>query len=209
MLLAVLVAVFTTTLLVANIIAVKLVAIGGWVVPAGVIAYPLTFLLSDVISELYGRKTAGRVVWIGFGASLVMVLLIYVARVLPSAAIWEGGAAYEAVFGMVPRVVLASMLAYLVSQHHDVIAFHFWRRATGGRYLWLRNNASTVVSQALDTTIFIAVAFWGLLPNAVVWNLMLTQFVIKIIIAVLDTPFCYLLVAFLRRRVSPGEGTAS
>ena len=203
MLLAVLVAAFTTCLLVANIITVKLVAVGGWIVPAGVIAYPLTFLFTDVISELYGRKTAVRVVWIGFGASLLMLALIYIARLLPGAAIWEGGAAYEAVFGMVPRVVLASMLAYLVSQHHDVIAFHFWRRVTGGRYLWLRNNASTVVSQALDTTIFITVAFWGLVPPEVVWNLMLTQFLIKIGIAALDTPFCYLLVARLRRHVTP------
>ncbi len=203
MLLAVLVAAFTTCLLVANIITVKLVAVGGWIVPAGVIAYPLTFLFSDVISELYGRKTAVRVVWIGFGASLLMLALIYIARLLPGAAIWDGGAAYEAVFGMVPRVVLASMLAYLVSQHHDVIAFHFWRRVTGGRYLWLRNNASTVVSQALDTTIFITVAFWGLVPPEVVWNLMLTQFLIKIGIAALDTPFCYLMVARLRRHVTP------
>jgi queuosine precursor transporter len=208
MLLAVLVAAFTTCLLVANIITVKLVAVGGWIVPAGVIAYPLTFLFTDVISELYGRKTAGRVVWIGFGASLLMLLLIYGARLLPEAAIWEGGAAYEAVLGMVPRVVLASMLAYLVSQHHDVVAFHFWRRVTGGRYLWLRNNASTVVSQALDTTIFVAVAFWGLVPPEVVWNLMLTQFLIKIGIAVLDTPLCYLMVSLLRRRVPPaGDDT--
>ena len=127
---------------------------------------------------------------------------------LPGAAIWEGGAAYEAVFGMVPRVVLASMLAYLVSQHHDVVAFHFWRRVTGGRYLWLRNNASTLVSQALDSAIFITVAFWGLLPPAVVWNLMLTQFLIKIGIAVLDTPFCYLLVGLLRRHVSPEKAAS-
>lgn len=208
MLLAVLVAAFTTCLLVANIITVKLVAVGGWIVPAGVIAYPLTFLFTDVISELYGRKTAVRVVWIGFGASLLMLLMIYLARLLPGAAIWEGGAAYEAVLGMVPRVVLASMLAYLVSQHHDVVAFHFWRRVTGGRYLWLRNNASTVVSQALDTTIFIAVAFWGLVPPEVIWNLMLTQFLIKIGIAVLDTPFVYLMVAQLRRRVPPTAGDA-
>jgi len=193
--------------LVANIITVKLVAVGGWIVPAGVIAYPLTFLFTDVISELYGRKTAGRVVWIGFGASLLMLAMIYLARLLPGAAIWEGGPAYEAVLGMVPRVVLASMLAYLVSQHFDVAAFHFWRHVTGGRYLWLRNNASTIFSQALDTSIFITVAFWGLVPLEVIWNLMLTQFLIKIGIAVLDTPFCYLMVGLLRRRVTPAAGT--
>ncbi len=203
MILAVLVALFTTCLVVSNIIAVKLVAVGDWVVPAGVIAYPLTFLISDVVSELYGRKTAGRVVWTGFAASLLMLLLVYGARALPAAGFWQGEAAYDAVLGMVPRVVGASMVAYLVSQHHDVIAFHFWRRVTGGPYLWLRNNASTVVSQALDTGIFITAAFWGVVPPEVVWNMMLTQFLLKLGIAVVDTPFCYLAVGLLRPRLKP------
>lgn len=202
MILVVLAVVFTTCLVIANIIAVKLVAVGSWTVPAGVIAYPLTFLLTDVITEIYGRQTATRVVWAAFGANLLMVLLIYGSRVLPPAAIWQGQPAYEAVLGFVPRLVLASMVAYLVSQHHDVYSFHFWRRKTGGRHLWLRNNASTMVSQALDTALFITIAFWGVVPTAILLNMLLTQYLIKLAIAAADTPFCYLLVALLRNRVA-------
>jgi len=203
MILAVLATLFTTCLLVANIIAVKLVSIGGWVVPAGVIAYPLTFLFTDVISELYGRKITSRVVWVGFGANLLMVVLVFGGKLLPPAPFWEGQPAYESILGMVPRIVLASMVAYLISQHHDVFAFHFWRRKTKARFLWLRNNASTMVSQGLDTGLFITIAFWGTVPTGILLNMLLTQYVIKLAIAVCDTPFCYLLVALLKDKVKP------
>jgi len=201
MILVVLATLFATCLLVANIIAVKLVAIGGWVVPAGVIAYPLTFLFTDVITELYGRRIASRVVWVGFGVSILMALLVYFGGLLPPAPFWEDQPAYKSVLGMVPRITLASMIAYLVSQHHDVFAFHFWRQKTKGRFLWLRNNASTMVSQALDTGAFITIAFWGTVPTGILTNMLLSQYVAKLVIAACDTPFCYLLVGLLRERV--------
>ena len=201
MTLVVLAVLFTTCLLIANILAIKLISIGGWIVPAGVITYPLTFLFTDVIAELYGRKTASRVVWLGFGASLIMIILLQAGKLLPPAPIWENQLAYESTLGMIPRIALASMIAYLISQHHDVFAFHFWRKKTKGRLLWLRNNASTMVSQLLDTGLFITIAFWGTVPTNILANMLLTQYVIKIIIAAGDTPFCYLLVALLKDRV--------
>ena len=200
MVLVVLATLFTTCLLVANIIAVKLVSIGGWVVPAGIIAYPLTFLFTDVISELYGRRIASRVVWIGFGANILMVILVYGGKLLPPAPFWEIQPAYEFILSMIPRVVLASMTAYLISQHHDVFAFYFWRQKTKGRFLWLRNNASTMVSQALDTGVFITIAFWGIVPAGTLANMLLSQYIIKLAIAAGDTPFCYLLVGLLKER---------
>jgi uncharacterized integral membrane protein (TIGR00697 family) len=203
MILVVLATLFTTCLIVANILAVKLISIGGWVAPAGVIAYPLTFLFTDVITELYGRRTASKVIWVGFGANLLMVILVVGGKLLPSAPFWEGQPAYESILGMVPRIVLASMVAYLISQHHDVFAFHFWRKKTKSRFLWLRNNASTMVSQALDTGIFITIAFWGTVSTGVLTNMLLTQYLIKLGIAALDTPFCYLLVGLLKEKVKP------
>jgi uncharacterized integral membrane protein (TIGR00697 family) len=203
MILVVLATLFVTCLLVANILAVKLVSIGGWVVPAGVIAYPLTFLFTDVITELYGRRIASRVVWLGFGANILMVILVIGGRLLPAAPFWEGQPAYESILGMVPRIVLASMVAYLVSQHHDVFAFHFWREKTKARFLWLRNNASTMASQALDTGLFITIAFWGTVPTDILVNMLITQYLIKLGIAALDTPFCYLLVNLLKEKVKP------
>jgi len=199
--LVVLATLFATCLLVANIVAVKLFSIGGWVIPAGVIAYPLTFLFTDVITELYGRRIASRVVWLGFGANILMVVLVFCGRLLPPAPFWEGQPAYESILGMVPRIVLASMIAYLISQHHDVFAFHFWRKKTKARFLWLRNNASTMVSQALDTGIFITVAFWGLVPTGILANMLVSQYIIKLAIAACDTPLCYLLVGLLKGKV--------
>ena len=189
---------FVTLLVVANIIAVKPVALGGWVIPAGTIAYPFTFLVTDTISELYGRRIATRVVWIGFGLSVVMLVLVHIARVLPAADFWQSQGAYETILGSVPRVLLGSMAAYLVSQNSDVLVFHGLRKVTQGRHLWLRNSASTVVSQAIDTVLFISIAFAGTMPGGVIWNMMATQYAIKICIAVLDTPLVYALVGWVR-----------
>ena len=190
---------FATLLLVANIIAVKLISIGEWTVPVAVIAYPLTFLVTDTIAELYGRRVATRIVWFGFAVNMLMVLLIYVGKVIPPASFWEGQNAYDTILGSVPRIVLASMLAYLVSQHHDVFAFHFLRNLTKGRWLWLRNNASTMVSQGIDTLIFISIAFVGVVPIEVLLEMIVVQYVIKLCIAIVDTPLCYALVALIKR----------
>ncbi len=104
--------------------------------------------------------------------------------------------------GAVPRIVLASMVAYLLSQHHDVFAFHFWKRVTQGRFLWLRNNASTMVSQGIDTVLFITIAFIGVIPTNVLLNMIVAQYVIKIVIAIVDTPLCYLMVHLLKNKAS-------
>ena len=151
--------IFTRLLLTANISAVKIIAIGSEGIDAGIIAYPLTFLISDVISEVYGRKTTTKIIWLGFLANLLMISIIYVAGILPSATFWNDQQSYDQILGAVPRIVIASMVAYLVSQNHDVLAFEMWKKVTGGKFLWFRNNASTVVSQGIDTTIFILIAF--------------------------------------------------
>ena len=198
---------FATLLVVANIIAGKLISIGMWVVPVAVIAYPLTFLVTDTIAELYGRRIATRIVWVGFAVNVLMVALVYVGKIIPPASFWEGQDAYNTILGSVPRIVLASMLAYLASQHHDVFAFHFWKRLTKGRFLWLRNNASTMVSQGIDTALFITIAFIGVVPTNVLLNMIVGQYVIKLGIAMVDTPICYALVGLIRRRSGTLEQT--
>ncbi|MCL0078467.1 queuosine precursor transporter, partial [Dehalococcoidia bacterium] len=139
----------------ANILsAAKLISIFGFTVDAGIIAYPLTFLFTDVISEVWGKGTSRSVVWMGFFANMLLMLLIWIGGILPPSPVWGNQELYQAVLGAVPRIVVASMAAYLISQHHDVFAFHFWRTKTRGRWLWMRNNLSTGVSQAIDTVVF-------------------------------------------------------
>lgn len=197
--LAVLAMAFTTFLVVANIIATKIVTLGGWNVSVSFIAYPLTFLVTDTISEVYGRRTVTVVVWTGFALSLLVVLLTYVGGVIPAASFWEGQQAYDDILGSVPRIVLASMVAYLISQNNDVILFHVLKRVTKDRHLWLRNNGSTIVSQALDSAVFVSIAFAGTVPGDVLWELIYVQYVIKLGIAALDTPLVYALVGAVRR----------
>ena len=192
--------IFTTLLLTANISAVKIIAIGSEGIDAGIIAYPLTFLISDVISEVYGRKTTTKIIWLGFIANLLMISIIYVAGILPSATFWNDQQSYDQILGAVPRIVIASMVAYLVSQNHDVLAFEMWKKVTGGKFLWFRNNASTVVSQGIDTTIFILIAFVGIYSCDDILNMIWITYLIKIVVAIIDTPLVYILVNIVRRK---------
>ena len=166
------------------------------ILPAAIVLYPFTFLFTDVVAETEGKESARRLVMMGFYMSLVMVLVLVVGKLLPAAPFWTHQDAYDVILGSTPRIVLASMIAYLISQNHDVWAFHYWRDKTGGRHLWLRNNLSTLVSQLIDSVIFIGIAFGGLYPLKTVLIMMGSQYLVKAAIAVLDTPFCYLLVRF-------------
>lgn len=183
------IAIMASLVVVANIIASKIVVFGPFVVPAAVIVYASTFLLTDIISEKWGKQQARKAVWAGFYANLVLVVAIFIAvnwRAAPFAA--DFSVMFSSVLGIVPRVVLASMVAYLASQHHDIFAFHEWRKRTKGKHLWLRNTASTAVSQVIDTGIFITIAFYGVMD---IVPLLIGQYVIKLLIAVMDTPFMY------------------
>jgi len=191
---------FVISLGAANILsAAKLISIFGRTIDAGIICYPLTFLFTDAIAEVWGKGTARNVIWVGFSANALMVLLVWLGGILPSSPEWGNQELYQGVLGSVPRIVLASMVAYLISQHHDVFAFHFWRSKTKGRWLWMRNNLSTFVSQGLDSVVFGTIAFYGVVPmNVLVGEIILTQYVIKLVVALIDTPFCYLLVGWSR-----------
>ena len=179
--------IFTTLLLTANITAVKIIAVGSEGIDAGIIAYPLTFLISDVLSEVYGRKTTAKVVWLGFLANLIMISFVYTAGQIPAASFWNDQESYDKILGSVPRIVIASMLAYIVSQNHDIIAFEMWRSFTKGKFLWLRNNASTMVSQGIDTMIFVIVAFIGIYSNDAIWNMIWITYTIKIVVAIAES----------------------
>lgn len=190
---------FVTALIAANIIAAKLFVLGSAVLTVGVITYPITFLLTDTISEVWGKKRATQVVWMGFLANIFMLGVLYIARILPPAPFWPHQEAFDLILGEVPRIVIASLVAYIVSQTHDVWSFHFWRHKTGGKHLWLRNNVSTMTSQLIDSVIFVTVAFYGSMPNDALVTMIITQYMVKLVIAVLDTPFCYMLVSWAKR----------
>ncbi len=183
---------FVTSLIIANVIAGKVVDLWGLIIPAAFVTYGFTFLFTDLISEFYGKKEAIKTVWFGFGATIFAAGLIFLGQLMPSAVFAkEAGDAYNIILGMNYRFVVASMTAYLIAQNIDVFLFHFWKKLTGGKYKWIRNNFSTMISQFVDTAIFITIAFFGSVPALGV--MIVSQYIGKLFIAAIDTPVFYLL----------------
>lgn len=191
--------VFLSSLGIINVIAIKIVAVGDLQFPAGALAYAFTFLCTDIIAESWGKDKARQVVWLGLLANVVVVFLVVLAVQLPAAPMWANNdEAFRNVLGSAPRILVASMTAYLISQMHDVWAFHYWKAKTGERWLWLRNNASTAVSQLIDTVLFVGIAFAGSVNSSDLVAIVLSHYLVKLIIAVIDTPFVYLGVRWVR-----------
>lgn len=210
-------ALFITSLVTAQLLAVKLTGLptpfslpflgASLLVPAGVVAYALTFFATDCYAELYGRWDATVLVNVGFAMNFVLLGLVWLAIRLPGSDAGVDPAAFARVFAPSTNIVLGSLLAYLVSQNLDVVTFDSLRIRTRGEYLWLRNLASTGTSQLVDTAIFIVVAFWvvpqalgfgAVLPGVALAQLIVGQYLVKLLLALLDTPFVYAVVRYVR-----------
>jgi uncharacterized integral membrane protein (TIGR00697 family) len=194
------VAVFVTCLIIANIIAVKLIVVFGRVLPAGVVIFPVSYIVGDVLTEVYGYRRARRVIWLGFLCNLLAVAAIWTAQELPAASFWDGQAAYERILGYTPRLLVASFAAYLVGEFANSFVLARMKIATRGRWLWTRTISSTVVGQGLDSLVFITLAFGGTIPAADLREAVLTQWVAKSLYEAAATPLTYAVVTFLKRR---------
>ncbi len=192
-------ALFVLALAAANVISSKVVTLFGFSAPAGIIVYPITFMVTDVVSEVFGKRYSKRVVWTGFAMMLLLLVITRVAIYLPPAAFYRHQSVFRQIFSASNRIIVASLIAYLVSQTCDVALFHFWRDVTNTRFLWLRNNVSTMTSQLIDTVLFILIAFYSIysLPDCL--RLIGGQYLFKFVFALLDTPFVYLGVWWAKR----------
>jgi uncharacterized integral membrane protein (TIGR00697 family) len=192
--------VFVSSLLLGNLLGSKLIEIFGIVTSVGLFGYPLTFLITDIVEEVRGREVTKVFVHAGFLSLCIAVIFVFVSTGLPSSPLYLHSEAYNNVFSNSLRIILASMIAFVISQYHDLWAFNFWKRKTNGRYLWLRNNLSTIVSQLLDSTVFMFIAFYHAtseLGAVSVFYMILPLWTLKVIFALLDTPFVYLGVRWL------------
>jgi uncharacterized integral membrane protein (TIGR00697 family) len=194
------VAVFITCLITANITAVKLVQIGQLIVPAAIVIFPVSYIIGDVLTEVYGYRPARRVIWLGFLCNLITVLAIWLGQVLPAASFWDGQAAYERILGYTPRLLAASFLAYLVGEFANAFVLAKMKIATRGRWLWTRTIGSTLVGQGLDSLVFITLAFAGSIPLDRLLSASLTQWLAKSAYEAAVTPLTYVVVNFLKRR---------
>ncbi|MBO8179146.1 MAG: queuosine precursor transporter [Archaeoglobus sp.] len=183
----------------ANIQVMKTIKFFGLVTAMGNIVYGTTFLVTDILCENYGKREAKKAVEVGFFVLIVFTLLMQICLAFIPDESDTLSPALEQIFGIMPRITVASLTAYLVSQLHDVWAFDFWKRRTKGRFLWLRNNASTMVSQLIDNAVFTWIAFVGfgvfweqVFPWELIAEIFVTSYIMKFIVAALDTPFVYL-----------------
>jgi uncharacterized integral membrane protein (TIGR00697 family) len=192
-------AVFITCLITANIMAVKLIAIGGLVLPAAIIIFPISYIIGDILTEVYGYGAARRVIWLGFLCNMFAVLAIWGGQQLPAAGFWDAQAAYERILGYTPRLLMASFLAYLVGEFSNSFVLAKMKIATKGRWLWSRTIASTVIGQGLDSSLFIAIAFAGTMPTAALVKTIITQWLVKTAYEALATPVTYIVVNHVKK----------
>jgi uncharacterized integral membrane protein (TIGR00697 family) len=184
------------SVIVANIQVIQTVELFGLVATLGNIVYASSFLVTDILSENYGKEEAKKAVWIGFFSLIATTLLMNLALVFtPLAGDEFATTAHEAtstIFSLMPRIAVASLIAYFLSQRHDVWAFHFWKkRFPTEKQLWLRNNLSTMVSQLIDSIVFVLIAFYGVFETAVLLEIFITTYILKFVVAAADTPFIY------------------
>ncbi|MFC1873668.1 queuosine precursor transporter, partial [Chloroflexota bacterium] len=154
-------AIFVTCLITANIIAVKIVSLGAFILPAAVFVFPLSYIFGDVLTEVYGYRWARRVIWLGFACNLIFVFFVWVGQVLPPASFWDKQPAYESILGYAPRLLTASFCGYLVGEFVNSFVLAKMKVLTRGRWLWSRTIGSTIVGEGLDSAVFITLAFAG------------------------------------------------
>lgn len=192
--------IFVALLLISNIVATKLIVVGPFIFDGGAILFPLTYIIGDILTEVYGYKKARRTIWIGFAVSALAALTFMVVQYLPSAPDWHNQAAYEAVIGFVPRIVLASMGGYLIGQFINSYVLAKLKVRTKGKKMWLRLVASTLFSELADTTVFCTIAFFGILQGWSFANYVVVGVSYKVAVEIICLPITYRVIGFLKRR---------
>jgi uncharacterized integral membrane protein (TIGR00697 family) len=193
-------ALFVTVLLCSNLIgAAKVCTVWGFTFGAGVLFFPISYIFNDVLTEVYGYARARKVVWAGFGAIIFMSFMSWVVVSLPPAASWTGQQAYVEVFGQTPRIVFASLTAFFVGEFANSFVLAKMKVKTSGRHLWARTIGSTIVGEAVDSLVFYPVAFLGVWQNSLVMQVMISNYLIKVLWEAVVTPVTYQVVGFLKK----------
>lgn len=191
---------FVSVLLISNIASTKIVDFGWFTFDGGTLLFPLSYIFGDIMTEVYGYKKARNVIWLGFVSALVMSIVFMVVGALPPAADWGNQAAYDAILGLTPRIVLASLFAYFCGSFSNSFILAKMKILTKGKLLWTRTIGSTVVGELVDSTLFILIAFWGVLPGTLLVTLIVSNYIFKTLVEVVFTPITYKVVNFLKKK---------
>jgi len=196
--LVIITAVFITCLITANTIAVKVISLGPFSVPAAIFVFPLSYIFGDVLTEVYGYRVTRMVIWLGFLCNMIFVFFAWIGQILPPAVFWEGQEAYQSILGYTPRLLAASFCGYLAGEFVNSYVLARMKILTRGRWLWTRTIGSTVVGQGIDTVLFITLAFVG--TGSPVLSMILHHWIIKTVIEIVFTPVTYAVVNRLKQR---------
>ena len=192
-------AVFIAVLLISNVASSKITTFGIFTLDAGTILFPLSYIIGDILTEVYGYARARRVIWIGLLCNVLMAATFMIVAVLPPAADWPNQGAYEAILGWTPRIVLASVIAYFAGEFINSFVLAKLKIKTKGKYLWVRTLGSTPIGELFDTVLFITIAFWGVLPTEILIPLMVSNYIFKLAVELLFTPITYKVVNKLKK----------
>lgn len=192
--------VFATCLVVSNIIAVKVGNFGGAFLTVAVILFPVTYIINDVLTEVYGYAAARRVLWTGFFCNLLAVVAIGASIYIPSAPFFENQEAFKTILGFSPRLLVASFIAFVAGGFTNAFIMAKMKIWSKGKHLWQRTIGSTIVGEGVDTFIFTMIAFFGVFPNANIAQVILGEWIFKTLFEVVATPFTYLVINFLKRK---------
>jgi uncharacterized integral membrane protein (TIGR00697 family) len=196
----ILVAFFVAVLLISNIASTKILHLWKFTFDGGTILFPLSYIFGDILTEVYGYRKSRRVIWLGFISALLMSMVLYVVQLLPPAADWPNQKAFEVILGFVPRIVLASLLAYFAGEFSNSVILSRLKIHTQGKLLWLRTIGSTLIGEGIDTLVFCLVAFFGVLPDSILLAVVVSNYLFKCSVEILFTPLTYLAVGFLKKR---------
>jgi len=190
---------FVVVLLLSNTVAVKAMRLGPWITDGATLLFPISYIFGDVLTEVYGYARSRRVIWTGFAANAFMAGLYAFVGWMPAAADWPYQDAYAAILGQTPRIVLASLIAFWAGEFCNSYVLARLKVLTRGRWLWTRTIGSTVVGQAVDTSIFVTIVFWGVLPLSGILSIIRFGFIFKVLYETLATPLTYAVVSYLKR----------
>ncbi|MBS3127647.1 queuosine precursor transporter [Candidatus Woesearchaeota archaeon] len=192
-------ALFVAVLLISNIASTKITSFWNFTLDAGTILFPLSYIFGDILTEVYGYRKSRRVIWIGFFCALLMSVIFMIVQYLPVAEGWENQAAYESILGFIPRIVIASLIAYLAGEFSNSIILSKLKIKMKGKMLWIRTISSTLVGQGVDTLIFCLIAFLGVFPTDMLIAIILSNYIFKCGVEILFTPITYNIVYFLKK----------
>jgi uncharacterized integral membrane protein (TIGR00697 family) len=190
---------FVASLIIANTVAVKIISIGSLTIPAGILCFPLAYIINDVLVEVYGFERTKKVIWWGFIALAFMSIVYYLSNILPAAPFWDGQDAFDRLFSFIPRIGIASFVAYLIGTFLNSMVMSKLKKRMNGKHLWVRTIGSTIIGEGVDSVVFNMIAFYGVFPDANLWAIIGTGFALKVLYEIIATPLTYFVIARVKK----------